>query len=311
MKIHIYDAHQDIAGNIQLVSQKDFFKKHAIHDCFIKSKYACVNQVDYPRLVDGNVSLVFATIFAQTKQQALEQFKIYEDIISQGEQIVPILSADDILSLKSNQIGFLLNMEGAAPIETVDDLDSYYSLGLRSIGISWRGDNKYINGDIFSKEGNLLLKKIEEKKLIIDAAHMSEALFYDLAEKYSKPFIVSHTACSSLHSNERNISDEQITLLKKRGGLVGIAGVNKLVGGTSIDDMVKHFIHVANKFSVDTLCIGSDFDGMVNPELSLIEGFEDVSCYPNLLMKLREHLSLEDVHKIAHSNLREFIIKLL
>jgi membrane dipeptidase len=305
----IYDAHQDIAANIQLVTNKNFFRENKINDCFIESKYNCVNQVDYPRLIKGNVRLVFATIFAQTKKQALEQFDIYKNILSNSKDIIPILSDKDLVNLKDNQIGFLFNMEGAAPIENMEDLDIFYEMGLRSIGISWRGENKYIKDDILSEIGLRLLREIENKEMILDAAHMSETLFWNMVDNYKKTFIISHTACRSIYNSDRNLSDEQIKEVAKRNGLIGIAGVNNLVGGETIDHIVNNIEHVIKYSSIDVVCLGSDFDGMVNPKLSLIKNFEDVACYPNLIKKLKTNFKKDEVEKIAYKNLYNFILK--
>jgi len=307
----IYDAHQDIAANIQLVTNKNFFKENKINDCFIKSSYNCINQVDYPRLVKGGVRLVFATIFAQTKRQALEQFDIYKNILSSNKNIVPILSSKDLIDLHDDQIGFLFNMEGAAPLDDVKDLDLFYEMGLRSIGISWRGENKYIKNGKLSKIGLRLLNNIKNKEIILDAAHMDESLFLDVFDNYEKPFIISHTACKSIYQDERNLSDEQIKKIEKIGGLIGIAGVNKLVGGENIDDIIKNINHVIEQSSINTVCFGSDFDGMVNPKLSLIKGFEDVACFPNLIKKLDTLFKRNEVEKIAYKNLHNFILKIL
>ena len=307
----IYDAHQDIAANIQLVTNKNFFRENKINDCFIGSSYNCVNQVDYPRLVKGNVRLIFATIFAQTKKQALEQFDIYKKILSKSKNIIPILSTKNLTHLQDDQIGFLFNMEGATPLETPEDLDMFYKMGLRSIGIAWRGENRYIKDDKLSEEGLRLLSEIEKRAIILDVAHMSESLFWNTIENYSKPFIVSHTACRKIYNDERNLSDEQIKEVYKRNGLIGIAGVNKLVGGETIDYIEKNIKYVIEQSSINTVCLGSDFDGMVNPKLSLIEDFEDVACYPNLIDKLNLNFNKKEVEKIAYKNLHNFILKIL
>lgn len=307
----IYDAHQDIAANIQLVTNKNFFKENKINDCFIESSYNCVNQVDYPRLVKGNVRLVFAAIFAQTKKQALEQFNIYKKILSSNKNIVPVLSSKDLIDLQDDQIGFLFNMEGAIPLEDLEDLDIFYEMGLRSIGISWRGENKYIKNSKLSKIGLCLLNKIENKEMILDAAHMDESLFWNVLDNYDKPLIVSHTACKSIYHDKRNLSDEQIEKIEKIGGLIGIAGINKLVGGETIGDIIKNINHIIEQSSINTVCFGSDFDGMVNPKLSLIKDFEDVACYPNLVEKLNALFKKNEVEKIAYKNLHNFILKIL
>ncbi len=304
----IYDAHQDIAANIQLVTNKSFFKRNKINECHIGSDYNCINQVDYPRLVDGNVGLVFATIFAQSKRQAMEQFDIYKKIIDANKNIIPILTKNDLVSLENNQIGFFFNMEGASPLEKIDDLNIFYEMGLRSIGIAWRGENKYIKDGKLSAYGLSLIKHIEEKNIILDVAHMSESLFWNVISYYSKSFIVSHAACRAVYNDDRNLSDEQIKEVKRRGGLIGIAGVSLLVGGNKISDIIKNIKHVVEQSSIDNVCIGSDFDGMVNPKLSLIKGFEDVACYPNLINKMSDIFIKKDIEKIAYRNLHNFIV---
>ncbi|PIR05408.1 hypothetical protein COV56_03030, partial [Candidatus Kuenenbacteria bacterium CG11_big_fil_rev_8_21_14_0_20_37_9] len=153
--------------------------------------------------------------------------------------------------------------------------------------------------------------KVEKKEMILDVAHMSESLFWNMVDNYNKPFIVSHTAYRTVYDDDRNLSDEQIKEVHKRNSLIGIAGVNKLIGGETIDDIVKNIDHVIKKSSINTVCLGSDFDGMVNPKLSLIKDFEDVTCFPNLIDKLNLNFKKEDVEKIAYKNLHDFILKIL
>ncbi len=307
----IYDAHQDIAANIQLVTKKDFFKRNKIDEGYIDSIYKCVNQVDYPRLKEGGVKLVFATIFAQTKEQAIEQFDIYKEILDSDNKIIPILTKENLIQLKNDEVGFLFNMEGFAPLEDKNELNIFYELGLRSIGISWRGANKYIDGDKLSEDGVDLLKLIEEKKIILDLAHISEPLFWNVVNSYSRPFIVSHTACRSIHNDERNLSDKQISEIKNRDSLIGIAGVNLLVGGEKISNIVDNIQHAIKHSSINHVCLGSDFDGMVNPKLSLIKDFEDASCFPKLISELSLSLNQTGVKQIAYENLHNFILKIL
>lgn len=305
----IYDAHQDIAANIQLVTGKDFFKQNGINEGYLNTNYRCINQVDYFRLRKGNVKLVFATIFAKTKKQAIEQFHIYKNIIKKGkDKIIPIFSSKDLARIKGKSIGFLFHMEGAGPIEKKTDLDYFYKLGLRSIGICWRTKNQYVGKNKLTKKGIELIKYIEGKKMIIDLAHTNENLFCNILKYYNKRFIVSHTACKPIYSNKRNLSYRQIMEIINRKSLIGICGVNALVGGCNISNIIKNIKYIIRKGGINNLCFGSDFDGMVNPKIILIKGFEDVSCYPNLIKKLLQAFNNKvNIKKIANKNLKEFI----
>jgi len=305
----IFDAHQDIGANVLLVTGKNFFEHNALYEGHIRTKYRCVNQVDLPRLRKGNVKLVFAAIFARTKKQAVEQFHLYTEIIKNSKgAILPVLSRRDLQKIKGEKIGFLFHMEGADPIEKPADLDFFHALGLRSIGICWRTKNQYVGESALTKKGMELIKCIESKRMILDLAHAHEKLFWNILRHFHKRFIVSHTACKSLCPNRRNLSGDQIMEIITRRGLIGICGVNLMLGGSSITNITDHMKYIAKKGGIHTLCFGSDFDGMVHPKIILVKGFEDVSCYPNVIRKLLQSFGNKEVcRKIAYGNLKEFI----
>jgi len=69
----------------------------------------------------------------------------------------------------------------------------------------------------------------------------------------------------------------------------------------SLDDVLDHFDHVIDLVGVDSVGIGSDFDGVGD---SLPNGLKDVSQYPNLVRGLLERdYSEQDVRKILGENL--------
>lgn len=69
----------------------------------------------------------------------------------------------------------------------------------------------------------------------------------------------------------------------------------------SLDDLLDHIDHVVKIAGVDTVGIGSDFDGVGD---SLPEDLKDVSGYPNLVRGLLERgYSEEDIRKILGENL--------
>ena len=68
---------------------------------------------------------------------------------------------------------------------------------------------------------------------------------------------------------------------------------------TSVADVADHVDHVRDVAGVEHIGVGSDFDGTV----SMPEGLEDVSSYPNLFAELVERgYSDQDLAGISRGN---------
>lgn len=69
--------------------------------------------------------------------------------------------------------------------------------------------------------------------------------------------------------------------------------------GATIEDVVKHFVHIREVAGIDHLGVGGDYDGVP----SLPTGLEDVSTYPKVFAALRDlGWSDEDLAKVAGGN---------
>lgn len=60
---------------------------------------------------------------------------------------------------------------------------------------------------------------MERLGIIIDVSHLSDAGFYDVLNNTTKPFVASHSNARHLCKAARNMSDDMILKLAKRGGL--------------------------------------------------------------------------------------------
>lgn len=309
----IFDAHEDIAANIQLVTNKDFFKKNPLFGESISDQFLAVNQSDLPRLIGGDVQLVFAVIFARNMDEAKGQYEIYENIIKQSDgKVFWVKTKEDLRNVWEGKVGFLLHMEWANPLSSIEDFDYFYKLWLRSIGVSWRDENAFFNKNGLTSLGIQLIEKLNTLPVICDLAHTSEELFWDILQYYKKSPIVSHTAIREICDNNRNLSIKQIDEVVKRWGIIGIIAINLMVGGNHLRDMVQHFHFMKECGYIDNVCIGSDFDGMVNPALTPLENFSHTGEFPLLIDELKLFGFHDyEIQKIAYRNLERFLGKIL
>jgi membrane dipeptidase len=97
--------------------------------------------------------------------------------------------------------------------------------------------------------------------VIVDLAHISPAGFEDILAIITKPVIVSHTNPRRYHDIERNISDEQIRMIGKQRGVIGVNSVlvSSREDEATLDHYIDHIEHIANLIGIECVAIGFDF----------------------------------------------------
>ena len=124
-------------------------------------------------------------------------------------------------------IGYILSLEGADSIVSLDYLEKSYEDGLRAIGPAHYGPGTYAFGTDSSGsigvKGKALLKEIERLNLILDATHLCDQSFWETLDYYNGPVWASHNNCRALVDHNRQFSDEQIKALIERGAVIGMA----------------------------------------------------------------------------------------
>jgi len=147
----------------------------------------------------------------------------------------------------------------------------FYELGLRMVGLTHARRNAAGAGGIFSASGSPrdgltafgreVVQECERLGIIIDLAHINPKGFEEIVELTKRPLIVSHTNARKFYDIERNVTDEQIKMIGKRGGVVGVNAI--LVSPTpsenTIDRYIDHIEHMINLIGIDGVGIGFDF----------------------------------------------------
>ncbi|RYG73695.1 membrane dipeptidase [Lentibacillus lipolyticus] len=220
--------------------------------------------------------------------------------------------------LENDIIAAIFHIEGAEAIDTdLDALHVLYQAGLRSLGIVWSRPNKFGEGVPFrypsspdtgaglTEAGKNLVRECNQLGIMIDTTHLNEKGFWDVANLTDAPLVATHSNAHALSPIARNLTDQQLAAIAESNGMVGINyAVNMLRedGGLgsdiSLDEIVRHIAYVAEKFGVDHVGLGSDFDGTTVPD-----SMQDVTGLPKLLDRLQAHGFQEhELQKITHQN---------
>ena len=308
--------------------------------------------VALPELRKGNIGLVVATQIAryvtpgnplhgwhsaeQAWAQTQGQLAWYKAMEACGEMVMIkdkdalekhfALWTDDEPNDKK-PVGYILSLEGADSMVTLDNLHTAYAYGLRALGPAHYGPGRYANGTdatgYLNEQGKGLLKEMDSLRMILDATHLCDDAFWDAMEIFKGPVWASHNNCRALVDHNRQFSDDMIRVLIERGAVIGgVFDAWMIVPGwirgrslpeqmdCTIEKIIDHMDHIC-QLSGNTLHVGlgTDLDGGYGKEQSPydLDTIADLQHIPAMLLK--RGYSNEDVENIMHGNWLRFIRK--
>jgi membrane dipeptidase len=153
--------------------------------------------------------------------------------------------------------------------------------------------------------GKDVVREMNRLGMMVDISHVADKTFWDALEVSRAPLIASHSNSRAIANVPRNMADDMIVAVAKKGGVVQVNFyctflTTQKPPHATIADVVAHIDHIRQIAGIDAIGIGSDFDGIeCSPD-----GLEDVSKFPNLTRALLEKgYSAGDIRKIYGANL--------
>ena len=163
---------------------------------------------------------------------------------------------------------------------------------------SARGSNTH-NG--VSTLGEQVIREMNRQGIMVDLSHGAEKSFYDALDISEKPIVCSHSNCKALCDVPRNLTDDQLRALAKKGGVAHTTFYHGFLSNTheaTILDGIAHLEHAISIMGIDHVGIGTDFDGDGG-----VPGMASSSEAINFTMQLlRCRYSEEDIRKIWGGN---------
>ena len=348
-EIPLLDTHIDLPYRLTSRKMEDISQRTAL------------GEFDYPRARTGGLDAAFMALYVPASYQGKGGAKKLADelidLVEGFERKWPARfsvarSPSKLLSnFDQGVFSLALGIEnGAAIEEELTNLEHFYQRGVRYITLVHGANNELCDSSYdrtrrwhgLSPFGREVVVEMNRLGIMVDVSHLSDESFFDVMEVSKAPVIASHSSCRHFTPGwERNMSDEMIELLARKGGVIQInfgsmflnqgyreAGkrLESYLTGKGVEwdspeateliaafrekepppevtlvDVAKHIVHVVALVGIDHVGLGSDYDG-VGGQLPV--GLEDVSCYPNLLAELlRRGFSKSDIRKICSENL--------
>ena len=165
-------------------------------------------------------------------EEAVEYFKVHRDYLKKLTKKQPELAeqaytAEDIECITNvGKCAVVLSVEsGAALGGKLENVDMFADSGVKMLTLVWNGINELGSGHNTEQGltdfGKQVIRKMEERKIIVDVSHLNDPGFEDVCEIATKPFIATHSNLRAVCSHRRNLTDDQFKEIVRRKGLVG------------------------------------------------------------------------------------------
>jgi membrane dipeptidase len=249
------------------------------------------------------------------------------------DRLHPVLSAADVgLADREGKIGSMLSIEEGGVIGgSADKLDQVWKDGVRLITLTWNYPNElgWPNGmegpdKGITETGWNIIDRMDELHMIVDTSHLNDQGTREILERRKRAPVASHSDARALTQVPRNLPDDLIRAFGEKGGLIGLNFSRNFIGSKAVDslpgrmdidfsagpvrctlihDIVRHARHLTEVGGEDTVCLGTDFDG-IEPFLEL----KDASQMPKLADAMKKGGFTEaQVEKIFRKNAERYL----
>lgn len=209
-------------------------------------KTAAFGDTDLVRLRAGGLGAQFFSAYVpasmvaanQSAHRALEMIDtIRHDIVARHPNrfVLALTAADIVEAHRAGKIAALIGIEGGHAIEdSLRLLRDYYALGVRYMTLTHSNTNGWADssGDIrkagvkhhggLTEFGRSVVREMNRLGMLVDVSHVADDTFWDVMETSSAPVIASHSSCRALTPELRNMTDDMIRAMAKKGGVIHI-----------------------------------------------------------------------------------------
>jgi len=234
------------------------------------------------------------------------------DIVSHNSQYLALARtpADLLANKQAGRKSIMLGIENGLALEdNLHNIEHFARRGVVYITLCHNGDNAICDsarGDSthggVSPYGHEVIAEMNRLGLMVDLSHAHERSFYDALDLSATPIVCSHSSARALCDHPRNLTDDQMRALAKKGGVCQIT----LYGGflnanpseATIVDAMRHLDHAIEVMGIEHVGLGTDFDGDGG-----IRGLASASELPNFTRELlKRRYSEADIRLIWGGN---------
>jgi len=230
----VVDTHDDTTG--PMLTGEDGFEL---------AKRNAKGHIDIPRMREGGMDAIFFSIYIPATvigPEAIKRSLRLIDTVHEHARRLPndlllaTTAADVRRAAKEKKIAALMGMEGGHMIDNdLGALRMFARLGVRYLTLThsrktdWAGSSGEKENTGLTDFGKQVVRELNREGVMVDISHVSDQTFYDAVETSLAPPIASHSSCRAVGNAPRNMTDDMIKALAKKGGVIQITFVDSFI----------------------------------------------------------------------------------
>ena len=284
-----------------------------------------------PALRAGGVTCTVGTVASiESARGALGQVAAwYPRARAFPEDLVLASSAADIEAAKrTGRVAVVLQFQGGNPFEYDPNLvEAFHRLGVRIVQLTYNARNPLGDGctertDVgLSDLGLAVIAELNRLGMLLDLSHVGIRTSLEALEASRAPAIFSHSNAGAVCDHPRNLTDEQLRLVARKGGVVGVNAFPPFVrrdGAPTVEDLLDHVDYLVQVMGANHVGLGLDFateneddyeyfgykpEFYPRPPWTYPAGIDGFAAIPNVTRGLVERgYGDDDVRKILGGN---------
>lgn len=212
-------------------------------------------------------------------------FDKIEEIVDRNSAYLSIARtpADLYANKRQGRKSIMLGIENGLALDgQLQRLSHFAQRGIVYMTLCHNGDNDICDSARgcdthhgVSDFGRQVIAEMNRLGIMVDLSHANERSFYDALDISTTPIVCSHSSCRALCDHPRDLTDDQMRALAKKGGVMQVTlyhGFLVKEGEATVQDALRHLEHAIQVMGIDHVGIGTDFDGDGG-----VRGFADAS----------------------------------
>jgi len=169
--------------------------------------------------------------------------------------------------------GFLADFEISSEAGVLDNINVFYGLGVRCMGLTYNSRNfigdgagERVDGGL-SNFGYAVVDRMNQLGMIINLSHASNKTALEAIEASNNPCALTHTV-AGLSWYHKTRTDELLKALAEKGGVIGLETIpNAMIDRRKtvdqrkrqgIWDLLDHIEYAIDLMGINHVCIGTD-----------------------------------------------------